>query len=126
MPLYTFVNIETEEYRDIFFKMNDVKIYNGEDGSEVGMWRREYLVPQASIDTRINPESSHEFVEKTRYKKGSSSSLIEASKEASIRRAEIMGGRDPLKEKNVKKWEDSRGGKKHPSERIKIKDITIE
>lgn len=96
MPLYSFLNPENEsECVDVFFHMNDEKKFVGPDGKE---WRRVYTVPTASIDSKIDPFSSRDFVEKTGKKKGNLGNLMDAAKEASLVRAQ-KAGKDPVKEK---------------------------
>lgn len=98
MPLYDFENIETGEVHEVFFHMKEGKVYNGPDGSQEGQWRRIYSSPNASIDSKIDPFSSKDFVEKTGKKKGNLGNLMDAAKEASIIRAQ-KAGKDPIKEK---------------------------
>lgn len=95
MPLYQFTNETETEYIDVFFHMNDEKKFVGPDGKQ---WRRVYTSPNASIDCRIDPFSSRDFVEKTGKKKDSYGSLLDRSKEASIARTN-KEGRDVVKEK---------------------------
>ncbi len=115
MPFYLFENVETGEYKEVFFHMNDEKIYNGEDGTQVGVWSRRYYSPNAGVDTRINPESARDFVEKTGRKKGTIGDILDASAEMSARRTEIMG-KDPLIQKYKDEYSGKRKGKKNPSE----------
>lgn len=75
--------------------MNDRKFYVGPDGKE---WRRVYTSPNASIDSKIDPFSSRDFVEKTGRKKGNLGNLMDAAKDASLARAQ-KAGKDPIKEK---------------------------
>lgn len=95
MPLYSFTNETETEYVDVFFHMNDEKKFVGPDGKQ---WRRVYTVPTASIDSKIDPFSSKDFVEKTGRKKGSLGDLMDQAKEASLVRAQ-KAGKDPVKEK---------------------------
>lgn len=102
MPYYLFSHPKTEEIREIFFHMNDEKVYIDEDGLQ---WKREYVVPQASIDANIDPFSSRAFVEKTR-KAGTVGELFDLSKEMSEKR----GGKknDPIKRTHEKQWKKDR------------------
>lgn len=125
MPLYLFENNKTGELREVFFRMLDEKIYNGEDGTELDIWERRFFVPQASIDTKIDPESNVNFIEKTGNKKGTMQDIWNASKEASDKREQIMG-KDPIKEEYIKKWKKNRKGQRlHPSEVSKNKNSEI-
>ena len=102
MPYYLFSHPETEEIREIFFHMNDEKVYIDENGLK---WKREYVVPQASIDANIDPYSSRAFVEKTK-KAGTVGELFDLSKEMSEKR----GGKknDPIKKTHEKQWKKDR------------------
>lgn len=102
MPYYTFRHPSTEETQDIFFHMNDEKIYIDENGIK---WNREFTVPQAGIDTRIDPYSSRAFVDKTK-KAGTVGELFDLSKEMSEKR----GGKknDPIKRTHEKQWKKDR------------------
>jgi hypothetical protein len=130
MPEYTFFNTETEEYRDVFFKMNDKKIYSGEDGSEVGKWRRVFHAPNASVDSvsNINPFDIKGAVEKTRNKKGSVGEMWDASREMSERRQDKIGGEDPIKRKFFDSYEKSQGVKHFHDkpDKIETKHATID
>jgi hypothetical protein len=102
MPYYLFSHPKTKKVQEIFFHMNDEKIYIDENGVQ---WKREYTVPQASIDTNIDPYSASAFVEKTR-KAGTFGELFDLSKEMSDKR----GGKknDPVKKSHEKEWKKKR------------------
>ena len=115
MPYYTFKNQETEEIRDVLLNMNDVKEYFGEGGDET-TWKRIFTVPNASIDSKMDPFNTSEFVRKTGSKKGTYGDLLDKSSELSSQRAELAGGVDPVKEKYYKDYSEKRRGAKHPSQ----------
>jgi predicted nucleic acid-binding Zn ribbon protein len=115
MPLYTYFNSETEEYRDIVQKMNDIKEYFGENGDET-TWKRIFTVPNASFDSKIDPFKASEFARKTGSKKGTYGDLLDKSAELSQQRADITGGADPVKEKYFENYSKTRRGAKHPSQ----------
>jgi predicted nucleic acid-binding Zn ribbon protein len=96
MPLYIYLNSETQEYVEIFQKMNDVKEYFGENGDET-TWKRIFTVPNASFDSKIDPFKASEFARKTGSKKGTYGDLLDKSAELSQQRADIVGGVDPVK-----------------------------
>ncbi len=102
MPYYLFSHPESGEIQEIFFHMNDEKVYVDEYGVK---WNREFTVPQAGIDTKIDPYSSQAFVEKTR-KAGNVGELFDLSKEMSEKR----GGKknDPIKRVHEKQWKKDR------------------
>ena len=127
MPLYTYFNSETEEYRDIVQKMNDVKEYFGENGDETS-WKRIFTVPNASFDSKIDPFKASEFARKTGSKKGTYGDLLDTSAELSQQRADITGGADPVKAKYFENYSKTRRGAKHPSQMksFEIKNISVD
>lgn len=96
--------------------MNDEKKFIGPDGKE---WRRVYFSPNASIDSKIDPFSSRDFVEKTGKKKGNFGNLLDAAKEASIARTQ-KEGRDVVKEKWLKNYETTNNTKFFDSSKDKV------
>ena len=127
MPLYTYFNSETEEYRDIVQKMNDVKEYFGENGDET-TWKRIFTVPNASFDSKIDPFKASEFARKTGSKKGTYGDLLDKSAELSQQRADITGGADPVKAKYFENYSKTRRGAKHPSQMksFESKNISVD
>lgn len=127
MGLYIYSHPDDESKTvEVYQKMNDKHEYHDENGVK---WNRVYLPPQTAIDTKIDPMSARDFVEKTGRKKGSLGSLMDEAKEASLKREKIMG-KDFIKDKSIQKWKEQRRRKdgslpKHPSEIIKQKDIKI-
>jgi len=115
MPIYLFENKKTLEVKEVVQPMNDEHTY-----SENGVaWQRIYTVPQAGIDTKIDPWSSKSFVEKTRDK-GTLGSLFDRAKELGLKRADKNGGVDPLAAASKQKREDSINmAKKQNNEAIK-------
>ena len=115
MPIYVYLNTETEEYREIVQKMSDVHEYFGESGDEKS-WKRVFTCPNASIDSQIDPFNSRDFMRKTGAKKGTYGDLLDKSSELSHQRAEKTGGIDPVKEKYFKEYSAKRRGAKHPDQ----------
>jgi hypothetical protein len=76
-------------------------------------YSRVYTVPQASIDTRIDPYSQKEFREKTKVE--NVGDMWDRSKELSEIRA-AKEGKDPIKEKYFKDYTKQTKGKKHPKD----------
>ena len=97
MPEYLYKDPETGEEVSIYQGINEKHKYSA-DGKE---FERVFTVPNASIDTNIDPMSEKDFVEKTRNKKGTLGEMWDASKEASEKRDKITG-KDPTKEKYFK------------------------
>ena len=111
MPLYLFKNPENGEIKEIVMSMNDIHEY-----SENGVpWDRVFTVPQASVDTNIDPFSREKFLEKT-AKAGTVGDLWDRSKELSIKREEKRG-KDEVKEKFYSDYSKERGGRMHPAQR---------
>jgi hypothetical protein len=102
MPYYLFSHPDTGEIQEIFFHMNDEKIYIDEYGLK---WNREFTVPQAGIDTQIDPFSSKAFVEKTK-KAGTVGELFDLSKEMSEKRGGLKN--DPVKKTHERQWKKDR------------------
>ena len=115
MPQYSFKNPETEEVIDVFFHMNDEKVFIDEDGLE---WSRVFTVPQAAIDVNLDPFSERQFLDKT-AKGGTLGDLWDRSAEASEKREKITGGEDSLKRKTFNEYSEKRKGKKHEHDRKK-------
>ena len=61
MPLYLYENKETGEVVEVLQSMSEVHEYNGEDGTEKGLWRRVFVNPNMSFDTKVDPWSSESF-----------------------------------------------------------------
>jgi predicted nucleic acid-binding Zn ribbon protein len=126
MPLYEYIDDDTNRTISVVQSMNDVHEYIDETGKK---WRRVFTVPQMGIDTRVDIMDSKGFAEKSGKKKGTLGNLFDASKEASLKREKMMG-KDPWVEESRKKWKERRKGKsrmspKHPSEISQNWDITV-
>ena len=113
MPIYIYKHPEEEKYTEVVQGMNDEHIHFDSDGLK---WKRIFTIPNASIDTHIDPHSSKEFVDKTASKKGTFGEMMNYSKEMSERRSESNGGIDPVKEKHFADYSKSRNGAKHLDE----------
>lgn len=109
MPNYLYKNPKTGEVREVFQKMNEEHSYSTE-GVE---WQRVFTVPQASIDTKVNPFSTNKFVDQTAKKKGTMGNLWDYSKEMSEKRKD-KEGYDPMKAKAAEQWSKDRGGREAP------------
>jgi hypothetical protein len=115
MPLYIFQNPETEEFREILQGMNEPHVFE-EDGVQ---WKRVFTVPTASIDTKIDPFSQRQFVEKTGNKKGTIGNMMDLSSELSQKREQMHGKEDPVKRKHFSDYE-KKVGKKHVADKPKF------
>lgn len=110
MPLYLYKHPQKEEYVEIIQGMSDIHEYFDEDGLK---WERRWTVPNASIDTKIDPWSNNDFVNKTGMKKGTYGDLMDQSAELSAKRADSTGKEDPLKRKYFDDYSKARHGQKH-------------
>ena len=108
MPIYLFQNPNTGETKEVVQKMNDLHVYK-EDGL---LWNRLFTIPQASIDTDIDPLSQNSWNEKTRNKSGTIGDLLDKSKELSDKREKIMG-KDPVRENYFDNFRKTSNGAYH-------------
>ena len=74
MPLYTYENPDTGETIDVLQSMNEEHSYIDKSGLK---WKRVYQIPNASIDSQIDPNSSTAFIDATKNKKGTYGDLID-------------------------------------------------
>ena len=113
MPLYLYENKETGEVVEVLQGMNELHQYNGIDNREKGLWRRVYVNPALSFDTKVDAFDSKSFVSSTVNKNDTYGDLFERSAEASAKRAERYG-KDPIKEKKYAEYSKMTNGKLHP------------
>lgn len=111
MPQYIYRHPVTEELREIIQTMKEKHVFFTEENGEVIEWKRVYTIPKMSIDTKIDPFSSKDFVKNTN-KKGTYGDVLDYSAELSEKRAEKSGGEDPIKRDYFNKYEKE-VGKKH-------------
>lgn len=116
MALYLYENVETGEVREVVQGMNDVHEYYGEDGTEVGLWRRVYVNPNVSTDTNFDPFCKESFKQSTVGKNDTYNDLFRRSAEASEMRAAKNDGTDPIKQKTYDDYRKMTNGKAHPQE----------
>lgn len=109
MPSYLFEHPETGEQVEVLLSVNDEHRFIDNKGVE---WRRVFVNPQVSIDTKFDPLSSKDFVEKTRNKRGTVGEIWEKSKELGEQRKQIVGA-DTVAENYYKKYSEKRRGKLH-------------
>lgn len=115
MPIYTYKNPKTGEVIDVIQGMNDEHKYFS-DGVE---WKRVFYAPNASIDTKVDPNDKNKFIEKTGNMKGTLGEMMDYSEELSKERAsKSETGEDPVKKKMFKDYEN-KTGKKHLKDKKK-------
>ena len=120
MPIYLYQNNKTKEVREVLQSMNDVHEYFGDGEKPENGWERIYTVPTASIDTKQDPFSTNQFLDVTKSKKGTYGNMLDYSRELSEKRASIIGGPDPIKEKYYEQYSKDRRGAKHPDKISKV------
>lgn len=115
MPLYLYENKQTGEVLEVLQGMNDVHEYHGEDGTEKGLWRRVYVNPCLSTDTKVDPFDKGSFMNSTLSKNDTFGDLQNRAAEASEARAQKLG-KDPIKEKYYSDYSKKTNGKLHPNQ----------
>ena len=108
MPLYLFKNPKTNKIVSVFQAMSDDHSYS-ENGIK---YERIFTVPNASIDSQIDHNSSQQFVEKTGKMKGTLGEIWDYSKEMSEKRSKVTGV-DPIREKSEAAYSKKRRGMKY-------------
>ena len=117
MPEYLYENPETGEVISVTQGVNDDHSYE-EDGRQ---FDRVFTIPNASIDTNIDPNSKQDFLEKTRNKAGTLGEMMDRSAELSEKRKELNGGTDPVQTKYFENYSKKRKGLKHQNDPSKYK-----
>ena len=108
MPEYLYENPDTGEQVSVWQSAHEDHSYKI-DGVA---YDRVYTVPNASIDTRIDPDSPSEFREKA---KGTIGDIWDQSAIASEKRTK-QRGEDPVKKQFFKDYSAKRKGAKHPKD----------
>lgn len=94
MPLYSYRNPENGEVMELLQSMNDVHEYI----LEGVRWERIWEKFQVGADTKMDPFSQRQFMDKT-DKVGVYGDLFDRAEDASQARAAKNGGIDPIKSK---------------------------
>lgn len=126
MPLYLFKHPTEEKYVEVFQGMKDKHEHFDENGLE---WQRRWTVPNAAIDTKINPWKKEEFIRKTENKKGTVGEMMDISSELSEQRARSDGKEDPKRREYFNNYSAERKGAKHHLDKNKVienKHVKIE
>jgi len=120
MPIYLFKNPKSNKIVQVYQEMNAEHSYS-ENGIK---YERVFTVPNAAIDSEIDPNSAQQFVEKTGKMKGTLGEIWDYSKELSEKRAKSSGV-DPVRQQAEASYSKKRKGIKYkekvsPSEMPKI------
>jgi hypothetical protein len=124
MPEYYYQSPDTQEIKSVFQGMKDEHVYT-ENGVT---WNRLYTIPQAASNSKLDPFSTNQFIEKTGKQKGKYRDLIERSQELSDQRRQITGGEDPVQRGYFNDYE-KKTGKKHLKDRptvIETKHLKVD
>lgn len=118
MPQYLFKSATSDEVTELFYSMKDVPKVGATIKHAGQKWKRIFVVPQMSVDTKIDAFSQKEFREKTFGKKGETmGSMWDRSAELSEKRADKIGAEDPVREKYFKDYrKKNRKGISHLTE----------
>lgn len=108
MPIYLFKNPKSGKVVQVYQDMNSEHSYS-ENGIK---FERVFTVPNAQIDSEIDPDSAQKFVEKTGKMKGTLGEIWDYSKELSEKRAQKTG-EDHLRTKAEEKYSKKRRGMKY-------------
>ena len=121
MPIYEYRNPDTGKTVEVIQGMKDNHEFTDDNGVK---YERVFSIPNASIDTQIDPFNVDRLMDKTR-KKQTVGEMWDHAEELSNKRAEKAGGTDPIKEQYLKDYSKKRKGKRHPSAN-KGKDIEVD
>ena len=127
MPLYIFSHPETGAIKEVMQRMTDSHVYS-ENGVE---WTREFVSPNASVDTKIDAWDSNDFVNKTANKKGTLGSIWDKSAELSEKRKGTSGV-DPIREAQYEKYKKQTGKphinkiKENAAKKLKSLGVSVE
>jgi hypothetical protein len=109
MPEYLYENPDTGEIISVTQGIDEEHTH-----SEKGKaFNRVFTVPNASIDSDVDPFSAQQFTEKTKNMKGSMGDIWDYSAELSDRRKKDNNGVDPIRKKAEKKYSEKRKGMKY-------------
>ena len=112
MAIYQYINPFTSKIVEVEQSMDSVHEYS-ENGIK---FNRVFTVPNASVDTIINPFSQKDYINKTANKKGTYGEALQHSAELSEKRLAIAGV-DTVKEGYFNDYEKSHHGMKHPEKK---------
>jgi hypothetical protein len=109
MPEYIYEHPETGEQITVWQSIHEEHVYKVGDV----IYNRVYTIPQASIDTKVDPYSAKDFREKVKVQ--NVGDMLDRSKELSEKRKE-KEGRDPVQQQYFKDYSKKRKGVKHPKD----------
>ena len=110
MPIYEYSHPETKEVIEVIQGMTDRHVFVDDQGVE---WHRVFNIPNATIDSDIDPFSKSDFLKATAKKGMTAGDMMDLSEKLSKKR-EKSRGLDPVKDKTVTAYE-KKTGKPHPN-----------
>ena len=121
MPEYLFQNPDTGEVVSVIQGIDEEHVYS-EDGKQ---FDRVFTVPNASVDSTLDPFSAQQFTDKTKNMKGTMGEIWDYSKELSEKRKQVTGGEDPVRKKAERDYSSKRRGMQY-KEKASPTDIKID
>jgi len=109
MPEYLFEYPETGEIISVIQGIDEEHTYS----KKGKLFGRVFTVPNASVDSDIDPFSAQRFTEKTKNMKGNMGDIWDYSKELGKKRKEITGKDDPVRKKAEENYSKKRKGMKY-------------
>lgn len=123
MPLYQFEHPKTGEMRDVFFQINDNKVYLGEEGEVEVIWHRRFAIPNTSSNSKsLDPFSKDDFMRATKEKNMTFGDMWDESARLSQERVKRVG-EDNVKETYYNEYAASRKGLKHLQDQRDAKEV---
>ena len=110
MPIYEYKHPETGKVIEVIQGMTDKHVFIDDQGVK---WNRVFAVPNAAVDSDLDPFSEKDFIKHTAKKGMTHGDMTELSKNLSNKR-EKLRGLDPIKQKTVTNYE-KKTGKPHPN-----------
>jgi hypothetical protein len=114
MPQYIYRNPKTGKFKEVIQRMTEPHVYS-EDGVE---WERIFTIPQAAMDTILDPFKAEDFNKKT-SKPGTMGELYDRAQEMSEKRKD-KDGVDVITNKHWQDWSKKRKGRKPPKKVFEI------
>lgn len=116
MPVIDFQHTPTGKVDSVYLTMDAPREYAGPNGDQKGEWVRLWSVPNAAVDTKLDPHSAADFVKATNKKGGTLGELYDRAAELSHERASKEGGIDHVKQSFYADYKRRHKGVAHPQE----------
>lgn len=121
MPLYSYIDDRDNKIYDLVQGMNDTHEAFAPDGYKL---RRLWAKPLMSVDNKVDPNSSKDFIKYTSNRAGTLGDLQDLSAELSQKRKDKNAGYDPVEKKMFEDYKKTRNGREHPkAKKEKLKEV---